>query len=84
VRRKLKKMVKHGYVAEKGRSRYITKPGYLQSPQTVAVQQEAIRETLKFMNMCIELGAVKWVDAEPGEKGGEQQKPALLRERVLD
>jgi hypothetical protein len=62
VRRKAKKMVKHDYLAEKGRARYITKPGYLQKPETVAVQRDVIRETMRFINMCLEVGAIKWVE----------------------
>lgn len=63
VRRKLKKMAKHDYVVEKARGRYVMKPGYLQKPETVAIQQEVIREAMKFMNMCLEVGAVEWVEA---------------------
>ena len=63
VRRKLKLLLKEGLIVEKGRSRYVVKPGVLQQPEWQAAYARGIQQTVLFMNECIEQGAVRWVSA---------------------
>lgn len=63
VRRKLKLLLKEGLIVEKGRSRYVVKPGVLQQPEWQAAYARGIQQTVLFMNECIEQGAVRWISA---------------------
>ena len=62
VRRKLKQLLELGVVTEKGRSRYVIKPGVAQRPENLAAVERAMRDTLQFMNDCLSLGLLRWVD----------------------
>jgi predicted transcriptional regulator len=64
VRRMLKKLVKHGILAEKTRGRYVYMPGFVQKSETQEMAAVAIRETMMMMNDLVELGIIRWV-AEP-------------------
>jgi DNA-binding transcriptional regulator YhcF (GntR family) len=66
VRRKLKQLLKLGVIAEKERGRYVFKPGMAQSPENLAAAERAMRDALQFINDCLSLGLVHWVD-RPGE-----------------
>ena len=63
VRRKLKQLLKLGFIVEKGRARYVLKPGMLQAPHRQAAFARGIDETLRFMNELIENGVVRWTAA---------------------
>ncbi len=63
VRRKLKVLVKHGIVVEKGRARYVLQPGMLQAPERQAAFASGIQRTMQFMNDCLEQGLIQWVPA---------------------
>jgi len=63
VRRKLKLLLKEGLIVEKGRSRYVVKPGVLQQPEWQAAYARGIQQTVFFMNECLEQGAVRWTPA---------------------
>jgi DNA-binding transcriptional regulator YhcF (GntR family) len=65
VRRKLKQLLERGVIAEKERGRYVIKPGFVQRPENLAAAERAMRDTLQFMNDCVALGLVRWVD-HPG------------------
>jgi DNA-binding transcriptional regulator YhcF (GntR family) len=62
VRRKLKQLVELGLITEKGRGQYVIKPGMPQQPENLAAAESAMRDTLQFMNDCLSLGLVRWVD----------------------
>jgi DNA-binding transcriptional regulator YhcF (GntR family) len=62
VRRKLKQLLELGLITEKGRGRYVIKPGMPQQPENLAAAESAMRDTLQFMNDCLSLGLVRWVD----------------------
>ena len=62
VRRKLKRLVGKGAVTEKTRGSYVIKPGFPQTPESIAVIQGAMRYTLQFMNDCLAIGLVKVTD----------------------
>jgi biotin operon repressor len=61
VRRKLQQLLKLGFIVEKGRARYILKPGSLQQPERQAVFARGLQQTVHFMNECLEQGVLKWV-----------------------
>jgi hypothetical protein len=61
VRRKLHHLLKLGFIVEKGRARYILKPGSLQQPERQAVFARGLQQTVHFMNECLEQGVLKWV-----------------------
>lgn len=62
VRRKLKLLVERGVITEKARGAYVIKPGFIQRPENQAVVERAMRDTMQFMNDCIKLGLVRWID----------------------
>jgi DNA-binding transcriptional ArsR family regulator len=62
VRRKLKQLLELGVITEKERGRYVIKPGTPQRPENLAAADTAMRDTLQFMNDCLSLGLVRWVD----------------------
>ncbi len=64
VRRKLKRLLKLGFIVEKGRARYVLRPGMLQQPDWQAAFARGIQQTVLFMNECLENGVARWVDAK--------------------
>ena len=62
VRRKLKRLAAKGAVMEKTRGSYVIKPGFPQTPESIAIIQGAMRYTLQFMNDCLSIGLVRVVD----------------------
>lgn len=68
VRRKLKQLLKLGFIVEKGRARYVLKPGVLQAPARQLAFAQGIQQTVLFMNECLEHGAVRWEVEEKGRK----------------
>ena len=63
VRRKLKLLLKLGFIVEKGRARYALKPGVLQQPERRAAFARSIQLTVNFMNECLEHGVLQWAAA---------------------
>ncbi len=63
VRRKLDRLLKLGFIVEKGRSRYVLTPGVLQQPERQAAFALGIQQTVQFMNECLEQGVLQWVPA---------------------
>jgi predicted transcriptional regulator len=61
VRRKLKLLLERGVIVEKTRGGYVMKPGFIQKPENI---NRGMRDTLQFMNDCVKLGLVRWVDDE--------------------
>ncbi len=59
VRRKLKRLVELGVIAEKTRGSYVIKPGFPQRPENLAAIQNMMRYVLQFMNDCLTLGLVR-------------------------
>lgn len=64
VRRKLKVLLKHGFVVEKGRARYVLQPGMLQTSERQTSFASGIQRTVQFMNDCLEQGLIQWVPSE--------------------
>lgn len=62
VRRKLKILLEHGVIVEKAPGGYVLKPGFMQKPETMELVDRGMRDTLQFMNDCVKLGFVRWVD----------------------
>ena len=62
MRRKLKQLLELGVITEKERGRYVIKPGVAQKPENLAAADRAMRDALQFMNDCLSLGLVRWVD----------------------
>ena len=67
VRRKLKLLLERGVIAEKTRGSYVFKPGFIQRAENQARIERGMRDTLQFMNDCINLGLVRWVDEGESE-----------------
>ena len=63
VRRKLDRLLKLGFIVEKGRARYVLKPGVLQQPERQAAFAFGIQQTVQLMNECLEQGLLRWVPA---------------------
>ncbi len=61
VRRKIKRLVELGLVEEKTRGHYIVTPGTFLKPQFQEGFARGVRETLNFMNQCLEQGVMRWV-----------------------
>jgi hypothetical protein len=68
VRRKLKRLLKLGFIVEKGRARYVVTPGLLQQPDWQAAFARGIQQTVLFMNECLENGVVRWVDSKKAKR----------------
>jgi DNA-binding IclR family transcriptional regulator len=64
VRRKLKQMLKLGFIVEKGRAHYVLKPGVLQAPERQAAFARGLQQTVQLMNACLEQGVIRWVPAK--------------------
>ena len=64
VRRKLKLLLERGVIVEKTRGAYVMKPGFIQQPEILDIVDRGMRDTLQFMNDCVKLGLVRWVDDE--------------------
>jgi predicted transcriptional regulator len=62
VRRKLKLLVERGVIVEKTRGGYVFKPGFIQKPENLDLVERGMRDALQFMNDCVKLGLVRWVD----------------------
>lgn len=62
VRRKLKLLLERGVIVEKTRGGYVMKPGFIQQPHTLDIVDRGMRDTLQFMNECVKLGLVRWVE----------------------
>ena len=60
--------MKLGVIVEKGRARYVLKPGMLQEPERQAAFARGIQQTVLFMNECLENGVVRWVDGKAKRK----------------
>lgn len=67
VRRKLKLLMERGVIAEKTRGAYVFKPGFIQQDENQARIERGMRDTLQFMNDCINLGVIRWVDEGESE-----------------
>ena len=62
VRRKLKLLLERGVIVEKTRGAYVFRPGHVQQRETQDIVEHGMRDTLQFMNDCVKLGMVRWVD----------------------
>lgn len=61
VRRKLRQLLKHGFIIEKERAHYVLNPGRIQEPHRQAAFAFGIEQTVRFMNDLLEHGVVHWV-----------------------
>lgn len=69
VRRKIKQLLKLGFIVEKEPARYVLKPGVLQEPQRQAAFGRGIDQTVRFMNELLEHGVVRWVPVRRRKQG---------------
>lgn len=72
VRRKVKLLLKEGLIVEKGRSRYVMKPGVLQQPEWQAAYARGIQQTVLFMNECLKQRVVRWIPAPKAKRSGSR------------
>ena len=59
TRRKIKRLVELGIIVEVARGKYVMKPGYLQSPAIRGALDSISRETVRFINECLDTGMLK-------------------------
>ena len=64
MRRKLKRLIEFGAIVEKSRGTYVMKPGFAQQPSSIARYQESMRFTLQFMNDCLAMGLIRYVEKQ--------------------
>ena len=64
----LKRLLKLGAIVEKGRARYVLRPGMLQEPERQAAFARGLQQTVLFMNECLENGVVRWVDSRKAKR----------------
>jgi hypothetical protein len=62
VRRRLKQLIARGVLTERGRGAYVYTPGFIQQPENIELVDRGMRYTLQFMNDCVRLGLIRWVD----------------------
>lgn len=72
VRRKLKQLLKLGFIQEKGRAQFVLTPGVMQQPQRQALFAYGIQQVVQLMNECLEQSAVGWVTHQ-APRGGRGQ-----------
>jgi hypothetical protein len=70
VRRKIKQLLKLGFIVEKEPARYVLKPGVLLEPHRQAAFARGIDQTVRFMNELLEHGVVRWVPARKTRRSG--------------
>ena len=62
VRRRLKQLIARGVLTERGRGAYVYTPGFIQQPENIELVDRGMRYTMQFMNDCVRLGLIQWVD----------------------
>jgi hypothetical protein len=73
VRRKLQRLLKLGFIVEKGHARYVLKPGVLQQPERQAAFARGIQQTVHFMNECLEHGVLQWVPVTKAKRNSSSR-----------
>jgi len=63
VRRRIKRLLKLGFIVEKEPARYVMKPGILLDPRRQAAFALGIDQTVQFINELLENGVVRWEPA---------------------
>lgn len=61
VRRKIKRLRELGLIVEKTRGHYVVNPGTFLKPHYQAAFGRGLRETVNFINQCLEQGVMRWV-----------------------
>jgi DNA-binding IclR family transcriptional regulator len=72
VRRRIKQLLKLGYVVEKEPSRYVLRTGILLEPRHQAAFALGIEQTVRFINELLENGVVRWVPARRARSSGKK------------
>lgn len=70
VRRKIKRLLELGLIMEQSRGRYIVTPGIFLKPEYQQGFAQGIRDTVQFMNQCLEQGVMRWV---PTRKAADKE-----------
>ena len=65
TRRKIKRLLAMGVLAETGRGKYVLKPGYIQSPAMRAMFEELSRATVRFVNDSLDNRVLQIVPSSP-------------------
>lgn len=63
VRRRIKRLLKLGFIVEKEPARYVMTPGIMLDPRRQAAYALGIDQTVQFINELLESGMVRWVPA---------------------
>jgi hypothetical protein len=69
VRRKIRQLLKLGFIVEKEPARYVLKPGVLLEPHRQAAFARGIDLTVRFMNELLDHGVVRWIPASKAKRG---------------
>lgn len=70
VRRKIKKLLKLGFIVEKAPAHYVVKPGLLQQGEWQGTFAKGMEQTVRFMNELLEQGVVQWVPDKKARQSG--------------
>ena len=70
VRRKIKRLLELGMIVEQSRGRYILTPGIFLKPEYQNGFAQGVRDTVQFMNQCLEQGVMRWV---PTRKAADKE-----------
>lgn len=66
VRRRIKRLLKLGFIVEKEPARYVMTPGIMLDPRRQAAFARGIDQTVQFINELLENGVVRW---QPTRRG---------------
>lgn len=70
TRRKIKRLLAMGVLAETGRGKYVLKPGYIQQPVMRNLFEELTRASVRFVNDCLDQRVLQVASA-----ASDQMKP---------
>ncbi len=73
VRRKIKRLLELGMITEQSRGRYVVTPGIFLRPEYQRGFAQGIRDTVQFMNQCLEQGVMRWVPNQSLNKSGAKE-----------
>lgn len=80
VRRRLHELVERG-VLLKVKGGYITRPGFVQTPENLALAERAMREAVHFINECFAFGLVDWIEKPRSKAAPGGRRSRATRER---
>ncbi|SJZ92440.1 hypothetical protein SAMN02745126_02889 [Enhydrobacter aerosaccus] len=75
VRRKIRKLIELGAITQVKRGEYVMKPGFLQRTENLALLQQAINDTIRFINTALDQGLFTLTGDEPTAPSSRTARP---------